>query len=229
MNIFIVPSCIKSLVGKISYQERYDQTLKTFDTIRKQVDDAIIIFCDSSLGGLEENQKSTIRSKVDHFLDYSSDPTAIQINERGLKSMGESYLLGNSIVYAKTNLNLNQNGRMFKLGGRCELLEEFTMADYKDVDGKFVFKKRLETWMDENAKQHFGVTHLLETRLYSWNLSMTDEYLSILDKNLQLLNQGLDTEHAHFINVPKDKLIEFDVLNVGAMIAGYTSSFYMKD
>jgi hypothetical protein len=227
MNIFIVPSCIKSLVGKINYQDRYDQTLKTFDTVRKQVKDSVIIFCDSSIGGLDEEQKSVISSKVDHYIDFSNDSIAQQINQAGQKSIGESYLLGHSILYAKAHMDLNKEGRMFKLGGRCELLEEFTMDDYKDTSGKYVFKKRLNSWKDEQSQM--GATHLLETRLYSWSLDMVDEYLSILDKNFALLNQGLDTEHAHFLNIPKEKLLEFEVLNVGAMIAGYTSSFYIKD
>lgn len=229
MNVFIVPSCIKSIVGKINYQDRYEQTLKTFDTIRRQVKDSVIFFCDSSIGGLEDEHKQIIQSKVDYFLDFSNDETARNINDKGLKSIGESYLLTNGINYAKTVLNLNQNGRMFKLGGRCELLEEFTMDDYKDADGKFVFKKRLDSWKDEPTKEYFGATHLLETRLYSWNLNMTDEYLHILYKNFELLNQGLDTEHSHFVNVPKDKLLEFDILNVGCWVAGYTSSYYIKD
>ena len=229
MNIFIVPSCIKTLIGTINYEDRYQQTLTTFDTLRTQVPDSIIIFCDSSIGGLEEDKKRVIASKVDHYLDFSSDPTAMQINQMSLKSVGETYLLGHSIHYAKNNLNLNQKGRMFKLGGRCEVLDTFTMDDYKNIENKFVFKKRIPSWKDEQTKSIFGCTHLLETRLYSWNLDMTDEYLSILDKNLELLNRGLDTEHAHFINIPKDKLLEFETLNIGAMIAGYTSSYYIKD
>lgn len=229
MNIFIVPSCLKTIIGKINYQDRYEQTLKTFDSIRRQTKDSVIVFCDSSIGGIDDEHNEVITSKVDHFLDFSRDDTARQINERGLKSIGESYLLGHAIAYAKNNLNLNQDGRMFKMGGRCELLEEFTLDDYKDTDGKFVFKTRLASWRDEPTKVNFGATHLLETRLYSWSLSMTDEYLSVLNKNFELLNQGLDTEHAHFVNIPKDKLLEFEVLNVGAWIAGYTSSYYIKD
>ena len=229
MNIFIVPSCIKTLIGKINYEDRYQQTLKTFDTLRRQVSDSIIIFCDSSIGSLEDDRKAMISSKVDYYLDFSSDSTAMHINQMGLKSMGESYLLGHSILYAKDHLNLNQRGRMFKLGGRCEVLETFTLEDSKDAEGKFVFKKRLPSWKDEETKKNFGCTHLLETRLYSWNLDMVDEYLSVLDKNIELINRGLDTEHAHFINIPKDKLLEFETLNIGAVIAGYTDSYYIKD
>lgn len=229
MNIFIIPSCIKTLIGTINYEDRFQQTLKTFDTLRIQVPDSIIIFCDSSIGGLGDDKKSIIESKVNYYLDFSSDSTAMQINQMSLKSIGETYLLNHSILYAKNNLNLNQKGRMFKLGGRCEVLDSFTMNDYKNIEKKFIFKKRIPSWKDDETKNKFGCTHLLETRLYSWNLDMTDEYLSILSKNFELLNQGLDTEHSHFVNVPKDKLLEFETLNIGAWIAGYTSSYYIRD
>lgn len=230
MNIFIIPSCIKSKLGMINHDERFEQTLKTFETVRKQVPNSIIVFCDSSIGGLEEERKSLIRNNVNYFLDYSNNPVAQEINENKQKSLGETYLLQSAINFAKIELNLgNEDGRMFKLGGRCELLDEFTLDDYADADGKFVFKKRLDSWMDKTIQNQFGSTHLLETRLYSWSLNMTDEYLSILKKNIQLLNSGLDTEHAHFVNIPKDKLLEFDVLNVGCYVAGYTESYYIKD
>lgn len=230
MDIFIVPSCIKSKVGMINHADRFEQTLKTFATVRQQVPDAVIVFCDSSIGGLEETKRFKIKNSVDYYLDYSDDPTAQEINERMLKSHGETYLLKSAILFARDKLNLQkETGRMFKLGGRCELLNEFTMNDYANADGKFVFKKRLDSWMDKNIQQHFGSTHLLETRLYSWNLNMIDEYISILDKNFDLLNSGLDTEHAHYVNIPKDKLLEFDVLNVGCYVAGYTEAYYIKD
>lgn len=230
MNIFIIPSCIKSKLGMINHDERFEQTLKTFETVRKQVPNSIIVFCDSSIGGLEDQKRFKLRDNVDFYLDYSGDETAQEINEKKLKSHGETYLLQKAIDFAKTKIDLEkETGRMFKLGGRCELLDEFTMDDYADADGKFVFKKRTESWMEKTVQLRNNSTHTLQTRLYSWSLSMTDEYLSILEKNVPLLNSGLDTEHAHFVNIPKDKLLEFDVLNVGCYVAGYTESYYIKD
>ena len=193
MNIFLVTSCIKTLIGKIDHEERYKQTLNTFDTVRERAKDSIIIFCDSSIGGLEEDKKETIRSKVDHFLDYSINPIAQEFNQKGLKSAGETYLLKSSIVYARNIYNLNRQGRMFKLGGRCELLEGFNLQDYNNTEDKFVFKKRLASWMPESDQNVFNSTHILETRLYSWSLSLIDEYLSILDNNMYLIIRGFDT------------------------------------
>lgn len=227
MNIFLVTSCIKTLIGKIDHEERYVQTLKTFDSVREKAKDSIIIFCDSSIGGLEEDKKQTIRSKVDHFLDYSINPVAQELNQKGLKSAGETYLLKSSIVYARNIYNLNRPGRMFKLGGRCELLENFSLNDYENVGENFVFKKRLDSWMPESDQKVFNSTHILETRLYSWSFSLINEYLSVLDNNMQLIGRGLDTEHAHFLNIPKDRLIEVEKLNVGCFVAA--GAYYIED
>jgi hypothetical protein len=63
--------------------------------------------------------------------------------------------------------------------------------------------------------------------MYSWCLSLVDEYEQIILKNFGTMNKGLDTEHCHFLNVPKDKLIEVDMLNVGTTIA--RTGDYMLD
>lgn len=228
MNVFIVTSCIRTPVGHIAFEDRYEQTLKTFDSIRNYAKDSVIIFSDSSVGGLDDDLKNPIASRIDHYLDFSSDKTAQEINQMGLraKSLGESYLLMNAIQYARQNLTLDK-GRMFKLGGRCELTKNFTMDDYKNTEGKFVFKNRVVSWMDESVQQRFGSTHILETRLYSWCLSLVDEYLGILNKNFELMNQGFDTEHSHFLNIPKDKLLEFEMLNVTCFVSG--GNYFKED
>lgn len=232
MNIFIVPSCIRSLIGKLSFEDRYRLTFDTFSSIRKYIPNSIIIFCDSSIGGLSEEQKSELASKVDFYLDCSNDPYAQEFNQRGLKSFGEIYLLKKGILFAKTKFDLNQPGRMFKLGSRYILLEGFTMDDYKDAEGKYVFKRRTKSWMEESIQKEYNSPYILETLLYSWSLSMTDEYLDILDKNIEYMIKGsmhrFDTEHAHFFNIPKDKLLEFDKMNAGGHVAGYTSSYYVS-
>jgi len=111
------------------------------------------------------------------------------------------------------------------------LLDGFTIDDYKDTEGKYVFKKRTKSWMDESIQKEYNSPYILETLLYSWSLSLVDEYLDILDKNVEYMIKGamhrFDTEHAHFCNIPKDKLLEFDKMNAGGHVAGYTSSYYV--
>jgi hypothetical protein len=61
-------------------------------------------------------------------------------------------------------------------------------------------------------------THVFDTRLYSLCPSLLMEYMEILQKNFQMMD-FVDTEHAHFANIPQDKLVEFDRVYCKGQIA----------
>lgn len=227
-NIFIVSSCIQPNIGVVNFEDRYTQTIETFDSVRRQTKDSLIVFTDSSVHPLEDWKLDVIKSKVDIFLDMSTNPSAQEINRHGLKSFGENFLILNSIMHLKEKYDFkNMEGRMFKLGGRVCLLDEFDLKDYDNTFGKFVFKKRVQSWMPLDVQNSYGSTHILETRLYSWCFSLVDEYIDIIHKNFALFNKGLDTEHSHMINVPSSKLLEFDMMNTGCVMA--LNGQYMHD
>lgn len=222
MNIFIVTSCIQTQYGNVKVEDRYNQTLKTFESIKNKVPDAIIVFIDSSSVPLSEEKKETIKSKVAMYLDYSGDETAQKINSgpnmHQNKSVGESYLLGKAIVHLMKFYDFNKtSGRIFKLGGRAYLEDTFDIKDYDNTHGKYVFKTRKESYRGEGI-------FFLETRLYSLCFSLVDDYLNVLQQNIQMFDKmfhgyPMDTEHAHFLTINKDKLLEFDKLNAGCIIA----------
>lgn len=227
-NIFIVSSCIQPNIGVVNFEDRYTQTIETFDSVRRRTKDSLIVFTDSSVHPLENWKLDVIKSKVDIFLDMSTNPSAQEINRHGLKSFGENFLILNSIMHLKEKYDFkNMEGRMFKLGGRVCLLDEFDLKDYDNTFGKFVFKKRVQSWMPLDVQNSYGSTHILETRLYSWCFSLIDEYIDIIHKNFALFNKGLDTEHSHMINVPSSKLLEFDMMNTGCVMA--LNGQYMHD
>ena len=227
-NIFIVSSCIQPNIGVVNFDDRYTQTIETFDSVRRQTKDSLIVFTDSSVHPLEDWKLDVIKSKVDVFLDMSTNPSAQEINRHGLKSFGENFLILNSIMHLKEKYDFkNMEGRMFKLGGRVGLLDEFDLKDYDNTFGKFVFKKRVHSWMPLDVQNSYGSTHILETRLYSWCFSLVDEYIDIIHKNFALFNKGLDTEHSHMINIPSNKLLEFDMMNTGCVMA--LNGQYMHD
>jgi hypothetical protein len=215
--------------GVISMEDRYKQTLETFESIRDKTEDSFILFTDSSPIPIEQYKLDVIKSKVDLVLDLSGDPQVQQFNtHEQLKSFGENNLLLRSIGFLKSKYDFKtMQGRMFKLGGRAKLQDNFNIRDYDNTYGKFIFKKRLASWMPPEIQSRFGSTHILETRSYSWCLSLVDEYEQIIQNNFQLLNNGLDTEHCHFLNIPKDKLLEFDMMNVGMIVA--RNGDYMLD
>jgi hypothetical protein len=107
--------------------------------------------------------------------------------------------------------------RIFKITGRGELEDNFDINVYNDekLFGKFVFAKRLPTWMPEVRQ---GATDLLRTRLLSFCPSLLDTYFNVLQKVATLLNE-MDFEHAHFITIPPETLVEFDVIHMKCMVA----------
>jgi hypothetical protein len=198
--------------GVISMEDRYKQTLETFESIRNKTEDSFILFTDSSPTPIEKYKWDVIKSKVDLVLNLSDDPQVQQFNaHEQLKSFGENNLVLRSIGFLKSMYDFKtMNGRMFKLGARAKLQDNFNIRDYDNTQGKFIFKKRIASWMPSEVQARFGSTHILETRMFSWCISLVDEYELIVQNNFQLLNNGLDTEHCHFLNIPKDKLLEFD-------------------
>lgn len=235
LNIFIVPSSIQPLFGVIDYEERYRQTLKTIQSIKENVKgEFIIVLADSSAKKLSSEKTQALKDSVNLFLDFYDDEKAQYFNSNWMKSHGENYLLYNSIRAIKDiylgNYNLELQsiaGRMYKLGGRCALLPSLNIKEHTDEDGKYVFKKRLSTWRNLEQQKVYNSTHLLETRFYSWSLNLVDDYLNIIEKNFELFSHGLDTEHAHLINIPPDKLVEKNKMHVGCYIAA--SGQYIED
>lgn len=221
-------------IGVLNFEDRYKQTIETFISIREKTKDSIILFSDSSVHKLDAEKIENIKSKVDIFLDFNNNEQAQQINqsrnlsESAIKSLGENFLLLQSILHLKSLYDFkNLEGRMFKFGGRCSFRDSFDLKDYDNTFGKFVFKKRVDSWMPENVQKTYGSTHILETRLYSWCFSLVDDYIRVIYKNFELMNIGFDTEHAHFLNIPSDKLLEFD--NIWVEGQGALHGKYQKD
>ena len=93
---------MKPSFGVINFEDRYTQTLKTFDSIKLKDPNALIVFSDSSVYPLTEKEKETIQSKVHISMNFSEDDTCKLFNQHGLKSHGENYMLLRTITHLKT-------------------------------------------------------------------------------------------------------------------------------
>lgn len=226
MNIYIVPSCIRAHHSAINVDERFKQTLTTFDSIREKDHNAFIFFVDNSVSPLTESELEQIYPKVDLFMDLHNDGMAQNINNLPnvhiAKGMGEGYMLYRSMEVLKQKFDFaKEKGRIFKMGGRCVFEPVFDIRRYEGYEGKYIFKTRKESWRGPGE-------YLIDTRMYSWCFSLIDEYMEILrDKNPPYILQNIDTEHAHFLNIPHDKLVEFDKLHVGCVVA--LTGIYVSD
>jgi hypothetical protein len=84
-----------------------------------------------------------------------------------------------------------------------------------------VFKKSIPSWLPPQTQLESGCDHLYITRMYSFCVSLLDNYLDSLPKIYEKVNQyGVDTEHAHFGVINKNLVVEFNDLYCEGVLAG---------
>ena len=219
-NLFIVTSALKPLGGGyFSDGERYQQTVDGIRSIRKVLPDAIIVTSDVSVRPLSEMEINGVAKLSNIFVDMSKDEVVMDLSNKGMKSLAENVLLFNTIQTLRnspeTAQMMSSVKRIFKFSARTILEDSFDASEYDNLFGKFVFKKRIPTWMNPPV-----ISDLLITRMFSLCPSLIDTYLSVVGQNIQAIQQGFDTEHAHFYNIPKQHLVEFDKLHCHGWLAG---------
>ena len=218
--LFIVTSALRPSIGVFSDKERFDQTMQTLISIRKKCPNAYIVFADASVREVPAIEFFTISKSVNYFMKmhekYNED--VIALSQAGRKSEAETALLYHVMLKLKIDPNLQQAmqsvNRIFKISGRLELDEGFDIKEYDGLFGKYVFKKRISSWMPDPKV----TSDLFVTRLYSLCPSLIDNYMNVLRQNYQML-QFVDTEHAHFANIPKNYLVEFDKVHCKGQVA----------
>jgi hypothetical protein len=96
-------------------------------------------------------------------------------------------------------------------------LEDFNVYEH-DRWGKYVFKKRIPTWISDSRNEF--ATDLLITRMFSFCPSLIDDYIRTLGANINIITQTeIDTEHAHFLNINKELLVELDQIHCQGTVA----------
>ena len=214
-SIFIVTSCLRPAIGVFSPDERLKQTLETIDSIRKKSPDSFIILSDISIEPLIEIYGELI-SKVDLFLNLNQVDYLLHFTKNGMKSQGECAMMHVVLNYLKQNTQLLEGvDRIFKITGRLQLDDGFDVKEYEGLNGKYVFKKRIPTWMTEPIH---GATHVFDTRLWSMCTSLIETHTQALEKVFPLLGP-IDLEHAYFTVLDKEKVVEFDKVHCRGQVA----------
>lgn len=220
-NLFIVSSCLYPSIGIIDRENRIQQTIETFKSIRK-IPNSVIIFADASVDEIPKEVMGLFDGLYDIFFDLSKNTDIRNLSLAGQKSQAETLLLLNTISQFKSNFGImkmmSSVKRIFKVSGRYFLTEEFDVEKHNSF-GKYIFNKRINSWMPEHIQKQFNSTDLLTTRLFSFCPSLVDNYIQVLINNFQYLSMGFDTEHAHFLNINKQYLLEISPVGVGGIIA----------
>ena len=213
MYVFVITSILRPKIGIIDFETRYQQTLKTIESIKSKAPGSMIILVDSS-PELEDDKVQIIKPQVDYFISLSNHSHAQELSSKGLKSPGECYIMVIALDVIR-NLALTNVQRVFKITGRAELTENFHIEDYDNpqMEGKYVFKTPVVSWMSPQLK-------LVDTRLWSFDYNLLDEADQLVRYAYEETMQGrFDLEHAYYKLLPKDRLFEKDVIGLTCQLA----------
>ena len=224
-DLFIVTSALRTSIGVIDDDTRINQTIECLKSLRKAAPNAIILLVDASSKPVDEATTFQLIKFADKSISLFGDEDLMALANAGLKSQAEVTLLFKTLSIIKQHPELQKMmadvRRVFKLSGRTNMLEGYDPKAYDDQYGKYVFKKAMPSWLPPQKQLESGCDHLYITRMYSFCISLFDNYLNTLPAIYQTINQhGVDTEHAHYGNIDKGFSVEFENLYCQGMLAG---------
>lgn len=218
-NLFIVTSALKTDIGVIGAETRLKQTIETLENLKQKVPDAMLLLVDGSPYDIDEN----IKKKIGEYCQsiwFSQHPDIYAMASSGRKSEAEIIMMFNTLLKIKQNKSMHEIKRIFKFSARTILENDFDIKEYDGLFGKYVFKKALPSWMSPERKTNI-TDHLYITRFYSFCPSLLDNYLQTLQPILNnVIQHGIDTEHAHYLCLDKRYMVEFDRTKCAGIVAG---------
>ena len=224
-DLFIVTSALRTSIGVIDDETRTRQTIEGLQSLRKAAPDALILWVDASSKQVDEATMAQVTQYCNKSISFFGDEDLMSLANAGLKSQAEVTLLFKTLSIIKQHPELQKMmagvRRVFKLSGRTNMLEGYDPKAYDNQYGKYVFKKAMPSWLPPQKQLESGCDHLYITRMYSFCISLFDNYLNTLPAIYQTINQhGVDTEHAHYGNIDKGFSVEFEKLYCQGVLAG---------
>ena len=232
----LITSAVYSNYGIYNPQERILQTLATAKSAREKIPNATLILVDNSKVDVQNDTSAEFEElldTVDYYIDNSDDTDIKYFHENisnydiGKNSM-EVLGLFKTLAYIANDQEMldkvTASDRIFKLSGRYIINDKFdiTKFDNAETKDKYVFKTRMPSWIQQDQT---GVDHLLQTRLWSFTPSLFKDTVQLFDTIIKNMfetynkNQYIDVEHSMAKFIPKDKLVEVDVVGLSGNIA----------
>lgn len=235
-NIVLLTSAVYTNYGIYNPVERIQQTLDTAKSAKKYIPGAVIILVDNSKVDVQNDTSSEfdeLIDLVDYYIDNSDDEDIKYFhNNVSNYDIGKNAMEALGIMKALNYINTDEDmqavvkdaDRIFKLSGRYQVTDKFDISKFSNetTTDKYVFKKAQPSWINP---QDTGVNTLLQTRLWSFTPGLLVDtiamYNKIIDTMFSLFNQNkyIDNEHAMSKFIPRELLVELDIVGLQGNIA----------
>lgn len=209
---FIVLSTINTTFGAFTPEERFNQTLRTLESIKEKIPNVKIVFIDNSTEPLKPEWKWAIAKEVNVFHQFKHNICTRYFNNIGAKGTGEICLMEKAMELIREHKLIGK--RIFKISGRYFLRDSFDINEYDKAEGKYVFRVNMwdvskDNWITKERVIYF------ETRLWSLCHTLFDEYESMIQT---IFTYMVDVEHnlekSLFRLIPHEKLYELNEMHL---------------
>ncbi len=215
-NLVIITSVLNCIDKPLSYyhtrsiftvEERYLQTMKSIESIRKFIPNVEIMLCDAS--NLEEysEMEEEIRKSVDYYHNFYGNNVIKASVESEYKGLGEAHLLLEALkkVGCNNNYFVERYNNVFKLSGRYYLNSMFKYDDFNGETNVF-------TYWD-------GSTTSFSTIFYKISGKCIEDFMIALTEMTEELEKGMSIEIGIYLKMHENNCIILDKLNVSGFLA----------
>lgn len=147
MNLFIITSVINICNNPFSYintrsfcsiEQRFNDTKKTIESIRKYVPNCKILIVECSF--LSEEYEKILIENSDYYINLSCFDDILENTKSYSKSLGEGSMTIEILRYIMLNhVEFEKFNNIFKISGRYWLNEKFNFSVYDN--NNYIFKK----------------------------------------------------------------------------------------
>lgn len=235
-NLVLVTSAVYTNYGIYNPEQRIQQTLDTVKSAKKYIPNATVVLIDNSTTDVQDDNSDVFNElidTVDYYIDNSDDADIqyfhknvqnYDIGKNAMEALGIFKALNHISQDADLMNEVTSSSRIFKLSGRYQVTDKFDIAKFDNADtaGKYVFKRAQPSWI---PSADTGVATLYQTRLYSFTPDLFIDTIklfeAIINNMFSTFNQQkyIDNEHSMSKFLPKDKLVELDVVGLQGNIA----------
>jgi hypothetical protein len=221
--LFFLTSALNTKFGVYDNAQRLNQTLATFDSIRRHCPGAKIAFAEMAGVSPTDAQVRELSLHVDYWFDYTQDDAVRAIYESTenwdiVKNTTESMVTPGVLSIMLADGRLKDIDRVFKMTSRYTLTDAFDPAFYDTVPDRMVILKPQPSQFPPQVTG--GKTTQYMCRLFSWPVDQTqvmiDTYNTGFVAMAEHLNSGgyFDLEHMLYHYLPKDTVLEVDRLGL---------------
>lgn len=217
-GVFFINSALNvNQLSVFNKKERYEQTLKTIESIDKYCPKNVKYIFDGSYELPDVEYIDKLNSLGVKFFYTGHDENVKKLSSAGQRSLAET--LGFIFFLNYFKQNQVKAKRIYKISGRYTLNDNFILYK-KEFEGRFVFLPTVNSWMPKDRQILSAVDKLFKLRFWHMDYNLLNDFhLELYNIFDDIAKYNIDVEHAYYKNLKKYNTYALTPIGVEGVIA----------